>query len=371
MCRNTLTRRAARSLAWTLCGFVLLQVLTSLVADYLAPGLRDPEFGRKLAFLQAQQQQQPDRPLLVFLGSSRTAYGIRASSLLAEGDRQTPLAYNFGVLAGGPIYEMLCFRRLLAAGVRPRWIVLEIHPGFLNIVPNLMLAHRPAIERCDARDMYALHDYVDHPWQAWYEWLRYRAAVSFRLRAEVMRRVAPAWMPEPSAPDITSLGKTTPDGWVPLAWPRPDEALRKQRAQWGCEALGAGYRNFRISERTDRALREILDACRRERIDVSLLLMPEAEEIRDDSATLAQSEVLRYLAQLHDEYGTPLIDATHWCADDEFADGQHLLPDAGTRFARRLGGDVLNAWVQSTQPSAETGGAALMAGQQRRGEQRR
>jgi hypothetical protein len=360
MRRARLSRRAALVVAFTLLGFALLETLVSAVADFIEPGLRDPEYGRKLAYLQVQRHQAPERPLLVFLGSSRTAYGIEANAALA--DREPPLAYNFGILAGGPVYEMLYFRRLLAEGIRPDWLVLEIHPGFLHVVPNLMLAHRPAVERCDARDMYALHDYVDHPWRDWLAWLRYRSALSYQIRAELMRRIAPGWVPEPVAPDVTALDKTTPFGWVPLPWPRPDDALRKQRAQWGCEAFGAGYRDFQVSDRINRALRDILDTCRRERIEVSLLLMPESEEIRDANATLAQRAVLRYVSRLGHEYGAPVIDATTWCESEEFADGQHLLAEAGTRFARRLGREVLHDWIAASPPARQSGEPTLIAG---------
>lgn len=345
--RAALARRAALTLASALFGFALVQVLTLAVADFIDPGLRDPEYGRKLAYLQAQRRQAPDRPLVLFLGSSRTTYGVRADALWAG--RETPLAYNFGILAGGPIYELLHFRRLLAADIRPRWIVLEIHPGFLKVVPNLMVAHRPAIERCDARDMYALHNYVDHPWQDWLKWLRYRWAISYQLRAELMRRAAPGWQ-APAAPDLTALDKTTPSGWVPLPWPRPDTAVRKQRAQLGCVAFSPCYQDFQVSDRTNRALREILDTCRRERIEVGLLVMPEADESRDATARLAQRKVLRYLSQLSAEYHAPVIDASNWCADEDFADGQHLLPEAGTRFARRLGREVLSGWIAAAPP---------------------
>lgn len=366
--RPRLARRAATTLAFALFGFALFQALTGAVADFIDPTLRDPEYGRKLAYLQTLRQEKPDRPLLVFLGSSRTAYGVAADAALS--DRDAPLAFNFGILAGGPIYEMLYFRRMLAEGIRPKWLVLEIHPGFLNVVPNLMLAHHPAIERCGAGDMCALARYVDHPWQDWLAWLRYRAALTYRLRAELLRRIACGWVPAPAAPDLTALDRTTASGWVPLPWPRPDTALRKQRAQWGCEAFGASYRDFHVSERIDRALREILHACHREGIEVTLLLMPESDEIRDTSATLALGEVHRYLAQLSDEYGTPVIDASEWCASEEFADGQHLLPEAGTRFARRLGSEVLTGWIASAAPQRNRAGQTLVAGRPRETAQR-
>jgi hypothetical protein len=343
----------------------MLQVMTSVVADYIEPGLRDPEYGRKLDFLKAQVREAPGHPLLLILGSSRTAYGVRADALLTA-ESKPPLAFNFGMLGAGPIYEMLHFRRLLNAGIHPRWLVLEIHPGFLKVVPSLIGAHRPPFDRCDARDLYAIHGYIDHPWDAWREWLHYRAAASYVLRAEVMRRLAPGWVPAPSMPDVTAVDKTTPSGWVPLHWPTPEESVRKHWAQLGCEMLGPSYQDFQVSDRTNRALREILETCRREQIVTSLLLMPEAEEMRDERAKSAQKEIVRYLTQLGDEYGASLIDATHWCRDEEFADGQHLLPEAATRFAARLGREALGEWVAATTPERRgASGPTFIAGKPR------
>ncbi|MGH7136824.1 MAG: hypothetical protein ACREHD_13880, partial [Pirellulales bacterium] len=205
-------------------------------------------------------------------------------------------------------------------------------------------------DRCDARDLYALHGFIDHPWDTWREWLRFRAGVSYELRAEVMRRLAPGWVPAPTVPDVTAVDKTTASGWIPLPWPTPEESLRKHWAHLGCEMMGASYQDFQVSDRTNRALRDILETCRREQIVASLLLMPEAEEMRDERAKLAQKEIVRYLTQLGDEYGVSLIDATRWCRDEEFADGQHLLPEAATRFAGRLGREALGEWVAATSP---------------------
>jgi hypothetical protein len=369
--RKYLVRRAMVSLCAALAGFVLLEAMTSLLADYIEPGLRDPEYGRKLAFLKSQLRESPERPLMLLLGSSRTAYGIRADAVFAPAGDHVPLAYNFGTLGGGPIYELLHFRRVLAEGIRPQWVVIEIHPGLLKVVPELMGAHQPSIDRCDARDLYAVHGYLDHPWTAWRDWLRYRAAGSYQLRAEIMRRVAPTWVPARTEPDLTALDKTTPFGWIPLPWPRPAQELRKQWAKLGCKSFAPSYADFVVSDRTNRALHEILSICGREQIGAALLLMPEAEELRDEVATSAQRQVVNYLTQLGQEYGVPLIDATHWCQDDEFVDGQHLLPEAAARLADRLGREALGDWVASTLPArGDSSGTTFVAGRPKDGTQR-
>ncbi|OYV90071.1 MAG: hypothetical protein B7Z73_06395 [Planctomycetia bacterium 21-64-5] len=275
----------------------------NFAADFIEPGLREPEYGRKLALLKTQLRQLPQRPLLLLLGSSRTAYGVRPDRLFDAATVETPLVYNFGILGGGPLYELLYFQRLLAAGIRPRWVVIEVHPALLKTAPELMGAHIPPIERCDACDLWFLRDYLD-------------------------------------------------------------AAMRQARAKLVRQIYAPGYRDFEVSDRPNRALRQILALCRQEGIVAALLLMPEAEELRDAEVTLAQQRISRYLWELGREYDAQVFDASHWCHDADFADGQHLLADAAERLSVKLGQDALRGWLASSdsRPAAPSTVPGLAAG---------
>src|SRR5438034_376226 len=82
------------------------------------PRLRDPQYGNKLRTLRQRLRRERGRPLIVALGSSRVNMGFRpdviASHAPASGD--SPLLFNFGLNAAGPIMELLCLRRLLDEG---------------------------------------------------------------------------------------------------------------------------------------------------------------------------------------------------------------------------------------------------------------
>jgi hypothetical protein len=346
-----LQRRGLSALLWAVAGFAGLNLMVCALADYIEPGVREPEYGHKLALLKCQIQQAPDRPLLLFLGSSRTAYGLRSDALFSsQRAEETPLVYNFGILGGGPVYELVYFRRLLNEGIRPRWVVVEVHPALLNAAPELKAAHVPPFDRCDARDLYALNNYLDEPLATWKEWLQYRSTAPYALRGELMRHYAESWNPAPTSIDFMRLDLTTPLGWVPLSWPRPDEAMRKKRAEMCRQAYAPGYCNFEVSDRSNRALREILAICHQENIAGALLLMPEADEVRDGDVILAQERLGQYLRQLSLEYHVPLIDASHWCDDADFGDGQHLLAETATRLSSRLGSEGLADWFASSSP---------------------
>ncbi|HVX10719.1 MAG TPA: DUF1574 family protein [Pirellulales bacterium] len=365
--RRRFKRRGMLSLAWGLVGIALLEALVNFTVDRIEPALREPEYGRKLAFLRDQVRQAPDRPLMLLLGSSRTAYGLRSDTVFADQAADAPLVYNFGILGGGPVYELVYLHRLLDAGIRPRWVVIEVHPGLLNEAPELAAGHIPAIERCDARDLCVLNEYLENPLATWQHWLRYRAAACYELRSEFIRRYAASWAPARTGLDLVNLNLmrldlTTPLGWVPLSWPRPDEALRKQRAEMCRQAYAPGYRDFEVSARTDRALREMLSICRSEGISAALLLMPEAEETRDGDVIRAQEKLGHYLAGLKNEYGVPVFDASHWCDDTDFGDGQHLLAEAAAGLSSRLGDEALGTWIASSSPGrADRFGTAAIA----------
>lgn len=338
-------RRGRIAIACALTAYVALQLATNFAADFVYPGIRDPEYGRKLALLKAQLALFPERPLMLLLGSSRTAYGIRPECLFDASAEQTPLIYNFGILGGGPLYELMYFQRLLAEGVKPRWVVVEVHPGLLKMSPEMMAGQVPPRERCDARDLKLLRDYLDLPAASWRAWLRYRWAACYQFRQDLVRCVAPGWVPAPPFPDTNALDKTTPCGWVPGPWPKPDDAVRVARCNLVRQVYSPSYRQFEVSDRSNRALRQLLHCCRKNGIAASLLLMPEADALRDAEVEAAEKQIGRYLMELGGEFQAPLIDASHWCDDADFADGQHLLADAAERLSMRLGRDALRDWV--------------------------
>src|SRR5207245_1345658 len=88
--------------------------------------VRDPEFAAKLERLQARRAEAAGRPLVLALGSSRMAFGLDAASLSGDGDGQGALVFNFALLGGGPLLNLVVLQRLLAAdrlqaGMRAQW----------------------------------------------------------------------------------------------------------------------------------------------------------------------------------------------------------------------------------------------------------
>src|SRR5438105_11251 len=111
--------RGRAAVLWGIAAFVLGQLALIIVLERWRPDLCDPEYGWRLDRLEKQLAAEPDRPLLVALGSSRVGCGLRPEALppccLENGKR--PLVFNMSLTASGPVMDLLCLRRLLDRGI--------------------------------------------------------------------------------------------------------------------------------------------------------------------------------------------------------------------------------------------------------------
>jgi hypothetical protein len=352
MARPRLARRGKAALLSAAIAFTALNLSVWFVADCVDPGLREPQYGRKLALLKSQLSQVTGRPLVLLLGTSRTAYGVEPDALGSADSADPhspdqPFVFNFAIVGGGPIFELLHFRRVLEAGIRPQAVVIEVHPALLKLPADFAFFQTPPIEYCNAHDVKLLDGYLgdDRP-SIWREWACCRAEALYRFRCELVRRTAPRWLYD-QRPNIYAVEKATASGWVPAPWLQPPSAVREVNAMVVRQVYAPCYHDFAVSDRCDRALREILALCRQEGIVAALLLMPESEELRDEEVTAAQPAIERYVSQLAREYDADVFDASRWCGKSDFFDGQHLLSDAAVRLSRRLGRRVLDNWMAS------------------------
>src|SRR5688500_7375640 len=125
MALRRLARSPRESLLWLLAGFALCQLVLAGALERWAPGARDPEFASRLRDLRCRRAEAPGRPLVVFLGSSRTALAVDAARLSVPAGGPGPVAFNFGLLGCGPTLQLVTLRRLLADGVRPDSLYVE------------------------------------------------------------------------------------------------------------------------------------------------------------------------------------------------------------------------------------------------------
>ncbi|HEY7314362.1 MAG TPA: hypothetical protein VH643_33745 [Gemmataceae bacterium] len=360
-CQSRANGRAKATLVWGVLAFLAAQGVLAYVVGRSHPEIRDPEYGYRFIRLREQAEAAPDRPLFLILGSSRTLSGICPPSLPAwpANAGPEPRVFNFSLLGAGPVRELMTLRRLLAAGHRPKWLLIEVWPPY---------------------------------WPQQGYWLDEFHIMQQDLRPEDLSVVARYFTDRE-----TALGKLATEVLVPVIGFRsnllarlvppllsPDQRWREQRfAFWeGGELTGwrpwlahgtaedfrariAGVKqqtkpcldNFSISETADRATREILDECRRRNIKAALILMPEHSELRGWYTPAVREQVNAYLTRLRSEYQVPIFDTREWVGDDEFHDLTHMAPPAAPVYTQHLGRELLLPWLTERNDKLKYPGA--------------
>jgi hypothetical protein len=307
-----------------MAGLVVSQLAWAVTLERWRPDLRDPEYGHKLRLLRRQTAADPDRPLLLALGSSRTLNGLRPEVLPADG----PRVFNFGLTRHGPVRQWLAFDRLLRDGVRPRWVTVELFPPALGQgADELNVA--PA-GRHTLGDVRFLRANGLRPAAHAADWLEARAVSVYDSRFAVRSWLCPAWVPWAERHDFVWT-HTDRGGWL--------AAPPAAGGRGGHE--GVAMRGFAVHPDSDRAVRQTVARCRAEGIGAAVVLMPEAAWFRELYRGDAEDRLRDYAARLGRECGVPVIDARDWCPDDEFRDGGHLAATGAGRFTERFGREVV------------------------------
>lgn len=352
-----LAHRGRASLAWALATYFALQLAISAAGDDLLPVLRDPEYGRKLALLKTRLAEAPERPLTLILGSSRAGVGLLPNEFPAEtlSDGQ-PLVFNFAMTGAGPVRELQTLKRLLAVGIRPRQVLVEIHPLLLHGGPGFGELASLDASRLDWPDVRLLTRYIDRPKKLRFDWSRSRLAPCFFQRFCWLHHFAPCWL----APDSPLSIWNQLDRCGGLRWELPEGSERQfgQRVADSIRQYAPAFDQFRVTDVPDRAVRELLSLCRAEGIAAALFLMPEEARFQAAYSPKARSEIETYLKTLRAEFHCAVIDAENRrlaleSSAANFVDGHHLSAQGARRFSGRFGAEFL-AWVEM-HPGAEHG----------------
>jgi hypothetical protein len=250
--------------------------------------------------------------------------------------RKNRVVFNLARGGSSPLENLLTLQRLLADGVRPDWVLLEIFPPYLAGDRSGM-----AMVKATLRDLPLLGRYRVS-WRTYAYSVRDRVLLWSKYRSGILAVCAPAWLSASSCrPD--SLWDARGGEWLSIGegvTPQENRALT-------ADAHYRYYRklqNFSITSIADRALRELLDRCRVQGIGVLLFMMPEASQFRNWYAPPARERLSAYLAALQREYGISLVDARCWIPDDCFYDGHHLLKQGASAFTQRFGTEILPLW---------------------------
>lgn len=302
---------------------------------------------RKWPALRQLVSTQPDRPLVLMLGSSRGCWAFRAGCLngMTDSDGQKLKVYNFGIPATGPISALFYLRDMLAEGIRPRFLLIEYLPPLMCEAQRGSLTEEgmTGFESLSARRILQWLPYLYRPEKRARLWLEARINPWYTFRRQIQLELR-----------CLALGERFPTyeliddwGWhiaAPVPLPAAERERRLEVARGG---YSPGLGKFRLGKKPTRALREILDLCRRERIPSALVLMPESSEFRSWYSDDANNAIHGELEELHQAYGVPVIDAQRWLDNDDFEDGHHTLLHGADVFTSRLYAELSRLLAQS------------------------
>ena len=313
--------RARRGLAAAVVAYLLLQaaVRQAVVSDTLP--VADPIWASKFAVLRAC----PTPPALLALGSSRTEAAFDAAAFTAATGTD---GFNFGTPAGGPLTTNLYLRRLLAAGVRPDTVLLELHPGFLAPGDPPFEARwlHPYRLRAGEPDQLRRLGWAaaDPPGLGW----RGHLSATTVWRIGLLDGFAPVWLPCPFG--LTPAGRTDPRGWTPGVDLRPAERAAALKRTF--DHYAAVLSRYDVGGPGCEAVRDTLAVCRANGIRAAVLLTPESSEHRGWYGPAGYAAVAAFAGSL----GVQVIDARDWLPDALIADGHHLTPAGARAFTARL-----------------------------------
>lgn len=299
------------------------------------PGLRDEFCHQKLVQLEQRfAAAPPGAAKVVMLGTSATYCDLQSErleqQLRARWGREVAV-YNFGIPGSSALMELVALKRLLAAGVQPDYVLIEVLSPFLSGCPPLD-PQRFSPPRFSLAELPLIRRYTGYYSRV--RWWDGRLAPCYSHRWAILRCLAPAFAIDD--PWTQGIGPFDAAGAGRL----PDAVRCEARFRQGLEMTERSYGAYRNGFRRDapfcRILAETLELCRAAGIQASLVMMPEASEVRDWHDGAVQREMLTFLNELALQHGATVVDAQGWIEDRGFLDGIHLVASGADQFTSDL-----------------------------------
>lgn len=348
MTRNR-TRRARSIVYWSLAGFAALQLALAVSIELWLPQVRDPYYGNRVKLLRQRTVEATPRPFtVVMLGSSRTRQALWGKSLeqpVAQATGRPAVVFNFGQNSAGPMTELLNLKRLLADGIRPDLLLVEVMPPFLGVQQACEEASelRLPTHRLRFADLPLVEHYGEPMRSSVYcEW--WQAALfpwhSHRMKIFSCFWPLPTW--DAQYEGLDGLDDSCSHYGSPAQIrrklePRAMQAGLEYARREYCERLA----NFRLGGPNCEALCELLTLCRESNIRTVLVLMPEGDLFRSWYPPSVWNAIQNHLDEISRTYRTPMINCRNWISSEDFIDSHHLQFKGADEFTRRLGQEVI------------------------------
>jgi hypothetical protein len=333
--RSEWGRRSRRVLIWGLGLAMLAQVAGGLLLDYVWPLVRFPSAGKIVRALHSM----PDAPRLVFLGSSRMIGAIEAGEVQRllqseQGRTQMYGVLNGAVPAGDLVAQELLLAKILRAGCRPEYLVMEVNPESLHACNPWMQVHVYRQLRWD--DLFAYAGDIARS----RELVRFLNARFFPLllhRKAILESFAVGWSHAANSAWSTALSPGDKPDWDEMLRPPHVEFTPHMAAVIEASAkqmIVPWLRNYAVGGQSAAALDRILTRCGRENINVVLVGVPVSRPHRDCYTPEIDRLYRDHLARVCGRFGCQFVDCRDWLGDCYFVDTHHLCAAGGIYFSR-------------------------------------
>lgn len=334
-------RRRARA---TACyAVVTLAVLNVSLAAYVywRPGFRDPLFDMKTQAMSARFEQPDVMLRVVTLGSSRTAACIEPLTLeatLHETTGQSAAAYNMALQGDGPIGQLLHFRRLMARGKAPDFVLIEFLPySFAWYGDHPYDATVLRADRLTKDELHVVCEYGFPSNETKEQWREATFNPWYGCRFQLLARIDRNWLPPGVVtyhPKAGQLG-----GWNP--WDPLTPSTAALAAIWVRKTYEPELPHVRFDGPHVKAFEDLLAECKSAGIAVAVVVPPEGSVFRSWYPARVNAELDQMLERIRQEHKVVVVDARTWLPDEAFADTHHVLRTWAKPYTERLTREVI------------------------------
>jgi len=335
-----LRRGSARvTLFWFVVALVALNIAAVVVSS--DSRVRDPEYGRRVTQLRKRIAENPGRPLVLMLGSSRPAMGLRPGEWEAvrpaDPSRPDPLIFNMALLGSGPVMELMALRRIYADGFRPALVLFEYWPPFLHQEGEWRETSRVAIDRLLPDDRKVVRDYFPEPQRIEREMNSRIRNPIWGYRERMIVQVLSRWVPPAKRTDWT-WDDIDEWGWKPGLDLEPGLTELRAAAHTRCSKIySPQFSTYQVSPIAERAFRESVALAREHGAEVGFVYFPESSEFRRLYPARVESLASAQFDRLSRELNVPLMNCREWLDDELIVDGFHPSRVGAAVFTRKFG----------------------------------
>jgi hypothetical protein len=324
-----------QALLWYLLGFVAIQFALGVGTDTYWLSIRDWEFDEVLQIVQKKRAESPDRPLVLFLGSSRVRGVVRAGLLNHPDNSAAPVVINTATLGAGPIMNDVCLQRFLDAGIRPELIFVEAIPMSLSAPNGATVEEFKNTTRFSAAEFAHVLSFHAHPADLCGRWVLTRA-FPFYYHDSEMRTALAVDVRADGSPLYTSNRDAF--GWAAGPKTMPQDHVQ-HHLQENLKKYHRPLTEPAVAPGTMLALRSLVNLSRKEHIAMVFVVPPESSAFRYYCPAAAASQ-LNALRTLADELGVAVLDHSGWVDDDGFTDGHHATEPGADQYTERFAKEV-------------------------------